>query len=123
MTHEEFESIVQEEFDTLPAPFKDAIENVRVIVEDAPSQKALEKTGYRSNSILLGLYEGVPLSVRGADYGVRPVVPDTITLYRRSIQFIARTEDDIRREIRSTLIHEIGHYFGMSERQIREAGY
>jgi predicted Zn-dependent protease with MMP-like domain len=123
MTHEEFERVVEEEFDALPSPFRDAIENVRVVVEDVPSQRALRRTGYRSGTILLGLYEGIPLGHRGSDYGARPVIPDTITLFRQGIESIARRDDEVRKIIRETLIHEVGHYFGMSEQEIRKAGY
>jgi predicted Zn-dependent protease with MMP-like domain len=73
--------------------------------------------------MLLGLYEGVPLPRRGIDYGVVPVMPDTITLFQNNIESIARSESDVRRQIRETLIHEIAHHFGMDEDEIREAGY
>jgi predicted Zn-dependent protease with MMP-like domain len=71
----------------------------------------------------LGLYEGIPVTKRGIDYGMYPVVPDTITLFQRNIEAACRTSGEIGRAIRDTLIHEIAHHFGFSEDEIREAGY
>jgi predicted Zn-dependent protease with MMP-like domain len=73
--------------------------------------------------MLLGLYEGIPLTRRGVDYGMYPVVPDRITLFKQNIEIIARDEQELRAKIREVLIHEIGHYYGMSETEIRRAGY
>ena len=82
-----------------------------------------ERRGLRSKRTLLGLYQGIPLTQRGSYYGMAPVIPDTITLYRKNIEAICRTDDEVRRQIVDTLIHEIGHYFGMNEDEIRSAGY
>ena len=122
MEKEEFESTAQGVFDALPAPFRDAVDNVRIIVEDEP-REAMRLKGYRPGSLLLGLYEGIPLPQRGSWYGMVPVVPDTITLYRKNIERVAVTPEEVPAIIRDTLIHEIGHYFGMTEREIRAAGY
>ena len=73
--------------------------------------------------MLLGLYEGIPLTRRGAEYGVYPVVPDTITLYQKNIEAVSRSDEEVRGTIRDVLIHEIGHYFGMTDAEIRKAGY
>jgi predicted Zn-dependent protease with MMP-like domain len=119
-----FEEIAQRVFDGLPAPFRDAIDNVAIAVEETPDPRVeRRRKGYRPGSLLLGLYEGVPLTRRGNDYGMYPVVPDRITLYRENIERVAETPEDVPGVIRDTLIHEIGHYFGMTERQIRAAGY
>jgi predicted Zn-dependent protease with MMP-like domain len=123
MDRETFERTAQEIFDSLPAPFRDAIENVHIVVEDLPQGASARLKGYRPGTLLLGLYEGVPLPRRGTEYGAYPVVPDTITLYQKNIEAIAGLDEPITGVIRDTLIHEIGHYFGMTERQIREAGY
>jgi predicted Zn-dependent protease with MMP-like domain len=119
-----FEEIAQRVFDALPAPFRDAIDNVAIAVEESPDPRVeRRRKGYRPGALLLGLYEGVPLTRRGNDYGMYPVVPDRITLYRENIERFAATAEDVPGVIRDTLIHEIGHYFGMTERQIRAAGY
>ena len=118
MDHDQFERIVEEEFERVPDLFRNNLENVRIVVEDEPPRQL-----HRGRGLLLGLYQGIPLSKRGNDYGVYPVVPDTITLFRKNIESIAADDEDIRHQIRVTLIHEIGHYYGMSEADIRQAGY
>jgi predicted Zn-dependent protease with MMP-like domain len=123
MTREEFEHMLQEAFDALPERFRVSIENVRVIVEEKESPRTRERVGVRSGSMLLGLYEGIPLTRRGSHYGMAPAIPDTITLYQRNIEAVARTPHEIRDVIRDVLIHELGHYFGMTEEEIRRAGY
>lgn len=112
-----FEQVVEEEYNNLPQMFRETLENIRIIVEDLPPAS---RKGRRS---LLGEYHGIPLTRRGADYGMYPVIPDTITLYQLNLEDLAAQEGDLRRHIRETLIHEIGHYFGMSEAEIRRAGY
>jgi predicted Zn-dependent protease with MMP-like domain len=123
MTREEFEHIVQEAFDSLPERFRASVENVRVIVEDKESPRTRERVGVRSGSMLLGLYEGIPLTRRGSHYGMAPAIPDTITLYQRNIEAVVRTRHEVSGVISDVLIHELGHYFGMNEEEIRRAGY
>jgi predicted Zn-dependent protease with MMP-like domain len=123
MLKEEFEKLAEEVFESLPGKFREAIDNVRIIVEERPVEVSAGRRGYHPRGILLGLYEGIPLNRRGPGYGMYPVLPDTITLFKSSIESIARDDEEIRTILRDTLIHEIGHYFGMSEREIRSAGY
>lgn len=120
MTRERFEKIAQAAFDSLPDVFTEKVDNVRIVVEDYPSDEELERVGGRRDS-LLGLYHGVPLPQRGTWYGAVPVVPDTITLYQKNIEAACKDEDEIERRIVEVLFHELGHYFGMNERQIRQA--
>jgi len=123
MTVDEFEKVAQEEFDALPAVVRDMIDNVHIVVEDAPNDDTLKKTGNPRGSILLGLYEGVPLTRRGTSYGMYPVTPDKITLYKSNIEATARTDGTVRKQIRDVLIHEIAHYYGLNEKEIRRAGF
>jgi predicted Zn-dependent protease with MMP-like domain len=120
MRQDEFEDIVEEAFHNLPAVFKDAIDNVEIIVEDQPNDAACRSVK-SSRESLLGLYHGVPLTQRGSWYGASPVLPDRITLYRKNIERLCSTDDEIRTRIYEVLCHEVGHYFGMNERQIRTA--
>ena len=120
MTRERFEVIAQEAFDSLPETFRSRIENVHIVVEDYPSEDVAGRGG-RNKFSLLGLYQGIPLTKRGTWYGASPTVPDKITLYQRNIEAASRSEDEIRRRIVEVLFHEIGHYFGMNESQIRNA--
>ena len=123
MSNEEFEILVQEVFESLPDQFQQNMENVRIIVENIPSNETLRKMRIRSSSDLYGLYEGVPLSKRGTWYGMYPVSPDTITLYKDNIERGARSKEDLRERIRHVVIHEIAHYYGMNEDEVRAAGY
>lgn len=120
---EEFERIAEEVFDTLPEVLQERIENVHIVVEDQPSEETKRRMKLSDSSILLGLYEGVPLNRRGTHYGSYPVVPDKVTLYQKNIESAAGTTTALREKIREVLIHEIGHYYGMTEEQVRDAGY
>ncbi|MEW6060690.1 MAG: metallopeptidase family protein [Bacteroidota bacterium] len=119
MTREQFEHIAQEAFDSLPATFRDRVENVQIVVEDYPSDDALDHAGDRYS--LLGLYQGIPLPHRGTWYGSSATVPDKITLYQKNIEAVCRDEEEIVLKIREVLFHELGHYFGMNEEQVRKA--
>jgi len=120
VTRERFEEIAQHAFDSLPKRFRHKVENVQIVVEDYPSSDARARTrGGRSG--LLGLYQGVPLPHRGTSYGMYPVGPDKITLYQANIEKMSTTEEQVERRIVEVLFHELGHYFGMSEREVRDA--
>ncbi|HEY6951740.1 MAG TPA: metallopeptidase family protein [Bacteroidota bacterium] len=120
MTKERFEEIAQGAFDSLPDQFRDSIENVHVVVEDYPPDELVENGHYGKYS-LLGLYQGIPLTRRGTWYGATPTGPDKISLYQKNIEASCSSEEEIRDRIIEVLFHEIGHYFGMSEKQIRSA--
>lgn len=122
-SHEEFERVVDETFAGLPERFSSSIENVHIVVEDRPAEHIGRRKGIRVEGLLLGLYEGVPLPRRGTGYGMYPVLPDRITLFKDNLECVSRDYNDLVRNIRETLMHEIGHYYGMTEQQIRAAGY
>jgi predicted Zn-dependent protease with MMP-like domain len=123
LEREEFEKIAQEEFEALPDAFRSRMENVHVVVEEIDSRPTRRRAGIYNGSMLLGLYEGVPLSKRGTNYGLFPVLPDRITLYQRNIESTVESKEHLRERVREVMIHEIAHHFGMSEREIRDAGY
>jgi predicted Zn-dependent protease with MMP-like domain len=123
MEDKEFEQVVAELFDRLPDKFREAIENLGVVVEDYPGEDLVRSLRLRSKHDLLGLYQGIPLTARGSWYGSHPVTPDTITLYKKNIESRVRSEEELRERIYEVLVHEVGHYFGMSEEEIRGAGY
>jgi predicted Zn-dependent protease with MMP-like domain len=114
MDRSRFEDIAEEAFNHLPALFKKKIENVEIVVEDVPFSSA-------QHSLLLGLYHGVPLTKRGTWYGMSPVLPDRISLYQKNIESVCSSDQEIREKIYEVLCHEIGHYFGMDEAQVRKA--
>jgi predicted Zn-dependent protease with MMP-like domain len=105
----QFEQLVLEALDTLPDELKARIENVAIVVEDAPPAN-------QSGESLLGLYEGIALTQRGESYHL--TAPDRITIFRRAVLAAATTRDEVRREIRDTVVHEIGHYFGLADREL-----
>lgn len=123
MERAEFEQIVERSFETLPDKFRSAIENLGIVVEDYPSEEVVRHFGLRSKRELLGLYQGIPLNHRGTWYGMSPVHPDRISLYQKNIESVCRREEEVPLKIQEVLIHEIGHYFGMTDEEIHEAGY
>jgi len=122
VTRDEFEDLVREVLDELPEEFAQRIDNVAVVIEDEPAPELLRSLGLHPHrDTLFGLYQGVPLHARGASYG--NVLPDKITIFYRPLLRACRTPDQIRRQVRTTVIHEIAHFFGMNDRQIRDLGY
>jgi predicted Zn-dependent protease with MMP-like domain len=110
VTREEFEDLVAEALDTVPAGLTALMSNVVVLVEDDAPDPGL-----------LGLYEGVPLTERGDTYA--GYLPDRITVYRRPLQAISRTRDDLVKEVRTTVVHEIAHHFGIDDERLHELGW
>lgn len=123
MDKKRFEVLVEEAFEELPEEFKARIENVHVVVEDLPDENDMRGTRIRNPYSLLGLYSGIPLNRRGPDYGVHPVLPDRIKLFQRNIERDCRSDREIEDRIKEVLIHEVAHYFGMTDQEIRKAGY
>jgi predicted Zn-dependent protease with MMP-like domain len=107
---EHFEDLVRDALDSLPAWVRERMVNVEVIVQDRPP---------RSEPNLLGRYHGVPLIKRG-EFHSGPVFPDTITLYRRTIERVSRSDDELRRVVAHTVEHEVAHFFGISDDRLRE---
>src|SRR5215469_229717 len=107
---ESFEQMVAKALDSLPAEFADRMKNVAVLVEHGPGPRGL-----------LGLYQGIPLTSRGVGYA--GVLPDKITIYQQAICAICDTEAEVVEQVRRTVIHEVGHYFGISDERLRELGW
>ncbi len=117
MEESEFKQVVLEEWERIPAHFKNKLVNVALLIEDEPVPTTLEEEGLLEGSTLLGLYTGTPLTERGEGYGMEATLPDTITLYRLPIldEALALEElpsDAVRTVVRETIWHEVGHYFG-----------
>ena len=119
MDRTRFEQLVGEALDALPEDFRDRINNVAVTVEDTPSPR--EERRFARGHLLLGLYQGQPLTRRDSRYGM--TFPDKITIYQKNIEAVCRTDDEIRRQVRKTVLHEIAHHFGIDDRRLRELGY
>jgi predicted Zn-dependent protease with MMP-like domain len=116
MPRERFEQLVEEAVRNIPAKFSRLIRNLTVMVEDFPSPEVYRKTGTPRDSLIFGLYHGVPFGKRGPGYGNVP--PDVISIYRRPIESVCRNESEIRAKIEEVLVHEIGHYFGFDDPQL-----
>jgi predicted Zn-dependent protease with MMP-like domain len=111
-----FERLVAEALDGLPSPFRERLANVAVTVAEWPSDDQARSVSLDASAELLGLYQGTPIGDRGTGYHLVP--PDRITIYRRPILERCRTELEVRDEIRATVLHEIGHYFGLSDDEL-----
>jgi predicted Zn-dependent protease with MMP-like domain len=116
MTRSAFERHVSDALATIPKRFRDAMRNIAIVVEDEPSVTLLREMDIDPPDTLFGLYQGVPLTERRWDYG--NALPDRIVLFQGPHERESRDEDDLVASIAETLIHEIGHYFGLSEEEI-----
>ena len=119
MERERFVKLVEEALDALPARFRKRIRNLAVLVEDRPREQSARK-GRRNGAedLVLGVYQGVPATEESV-WGL-PAGPNLIVLYQKNIEAVCSGDAEIRREIRQTLLHELGHYFGMSEAELED---
>lgn len=115
----QFEKIVARALDDLPKWVSQKMQNLAIVIHPWPTTKQMQKS-QKQGTTLLGLYEGIPLTRRGQAY--RLVPPDRITLFQRPLQGAARDEQELVQLVRRTIIHEIGHHFGLSERDLRDLG-
>jgi predicted Zn-dependent protease with MMP-like domain len=119
MDDKKFRKLVEEALNSLPKEFAEKLNNVIVTVDDFPTPYQLQKAKIPPWALLFGLYEGVPQTKRGVYYSS---IPDKITIFKNAIQRISQTEEGIKAQVRQTIIHEIGHHFGLSDAQLRKAG-
>ena len=117
MKREHFVKVVEEALDSLPQEFRSRIRNVAVLVEDFPPNQRSPQSG-QQRRLLLGLFHGVPMTKKSV-FDL-PTGPDYIVLYQKNIEAVCSSEDEIREQIRRTVIHELGHYFGMDENQLKD---
>jgi predicted Zn-dependent protease with MMP-like domain len=120
MKRARFEKLVQEAITDLPEEFRDRLRNVAVIIEDRPSDDLLDRMEVSPDDTLFGLYEGVPLTNRGFD---SPLYPDRILIFQEPIEDACHSEEEIREEVKVTVVHEIAHFFGLDDDYLEELGY
>jgi predicted Zn-dependent protease with MMP-like domain len=123
VSRKRFEKLVEQALDLLPPEFQAHLENVSVVIEDEPDPELLAEMGFDPDDpddTLFGLYEGVPLVERRYD---ESLLPDRITIFRGPLLDWAETEAEIVEEVRVTVLHEIGHFFGIDEDRLEELGY
>jgi len=116
-----FLALVREALDGLPDEFREALKNIHVDVEDWPDPDLLERLGYGRKGLLLGLYHGTPL-IKRRKWSV-PMMPDRIVIYKGPIEMVSSSDEDVKKKVRSTVLHEIGHFFGLDEKRLKENGY
>jgi predicted Zn-dependent protease with MMP-like domain len=112
VSRKRFEELVAEALDELPEWVQERLDNVDVLIEDDPPEEQPD---------LLGLYEGIPLTERGGGYF--GVLPDRISLFRRTLAHAAADEDDLVDLVAETVVHEVAHYFGISDERLAELGW
>ena len=117
MRCEDFTKVVEEVLDSLPRKFRRRIRNVAVLVEDLPPDQKPSKSG-KPKRLRLGLFHGVPMTHKSVFQ--LPTGPDYIVLYQKNIEAICSNDDEVREQIRRTVIHEFGHYLGMTEEQLKD---
>lgn len=118
MTEEEFENLVLGSFEELPEKIRNTIKNVAIVVEKKPTEEQLKKTGIKYGGFLLGLFEGIPQTQWGKNFGMN--LPDKITIFQESIENFAKNPEDIKKFVRNVVWHEVAHYFGFEEKEARK---
>jgi predicted Zn-dependent protease with MMP-like domain len=117
MKREHFVRAVEEALDSLPKEFRSRIRNVAVLVEDVPPNQPSPQTG-QQRRLLLGLFHGVPTTKKSI-FDL-PTGPDYVVLYQKNIEAVCSSEAEVREQIRLTVMHELGHYFGMDETRLKD---
>lgn len=122
MKDKDFDALVEDAVKLLPKEFGDILDNVNIFVADLPSRDQMLKMRRKGvGGLLLGLYEGIPQTKRGRGYGVGGNMPDRITIFKLPILRVSRNAEDVKVRVVETVLHEIGHHFGMSEDEIADA--
>lgn len=118
LSDEQFDQLITRAMDELPQKYIRGLDNVAIIYADTPTEEQKIKMKLDNQHVLLGLYEGIPLTQRGAGYTF--VLPDKITLFKHSILAVVRNEAELFEQIKRTLWHEIAHYYGLDHARIDE---
>lgn len=116
LTDEEFDRLITRAMDELPQAYISGLNNVAIVMADEPSDEQRQKLKLRHDSLLLGLYEGVPLTHRGGSQS--GVLPDKITLFKYPIMAVSNDDTSLFEQIKRTLWHEIAHYYGLDHDRI-----
>lgn len=113
----DFEELVTKAVKEIPEDFAKYLDNVEVTVAMWPN---LNQRRYAKGALLFGLYEGIPKTKRGLNYTM--VLPDKITIFQGPIELVAQTPEDVKRQVKKTVIHEIAHHFGISDKRLKQIG-
>jgi predicted Zn-dependent protease with MMP-like domain len=118
LTDTEFDALITRAMDELPQEYIRGLNNVAIVMADGPTEEQKQKMKLRDGTILLGLYEGIPLTQRGNGYSF--VLPDKITLFKFSILRVVHTPEQLFEQVKRTLWHEIAHYYGLNHTQMNK---
>ena len=116
----DFDAIIEKALEALPEEFKKYFTNITIMVEDYPSKK--ERGRPQQGELLLGLFKGVPYTRKGGFFDIPYPMPDKIILFQKNIESLCSSEKELIKLITETLIHEVGHYFGLSEKDLKRHG-
>ena len=119
LEQEEFEELVLDAIQDLPQELLSRLSNVAIVVQQWPTREQLDDAGLEGRGDLLGLYEGIPLTHRES-YNL--ALPDKITIFQGPLEAICKTRDDIAREVKETVAHEIAHHFGIDDERLHDMG-
>jgi predicted Zn-dependent protease with MMP-like domain len=120
LARKKFEEIVAEALDELPDEIAEAMTNVFVVVEEWPSREVLEDMELSNRYELLALYQGIPLTDRNTNYSA---LPDKITIFQGPLEALGGSQQELKKHIKKSVVHEIAHHFGIDDERIRELGY
>lgn len=121
LSDDEFEELVDEALESLPEEFQQYLRDVLIEVEDRPDADTARGLGLDDRRSLLGLYHGVPLTERSVQHSGR--LPDRITIYKTNIEAVCRSRKQVVKQVRTTVLHEVGHHFGLDEDDLESKGY
>jgi predicted Zn-dependent protease with MMP-like domain len=121
VSKQRFAELVEEALRELPPPFAQHLEEVSVEIKDRPTAKQLKNSGLDEDDLLLGLYVGHPMTQRSVEYS--GVLPDAIYIFQEDVELASDSEKQLVEQVRITVLHEIGHHFGMDEDDLEDLGY
>lgn len=116
-----FDQLVADAMNELPGSLKDRLSNVSVVIEDRPSSSVLEKLGLMKNRTLLGLFQGIPLNKKSVWQSAS--MPERITIFQENIETLCHSDEEIKQKIKEVVRHEVAHFVGFTEDEIRGLGY
>jgi len=117
----EFAALIQEAIAELPPKFAAALDEVSIELKDRPTRRQLRSVGLEDDELLMGLYTGRPLTVRSVEDG--PRLPDSIQIFQEDCEIACNSREQLLKEVRITVLHELGHHFGMNENDLDALGY
>ena len=121
LSDQEFEAVIEQALESVPPGFNKYLDEIVIDVEDMPDEAACQRVGIKDPRTLLGLYHGTPLNQRHVQAPYR--YPERIVIYKLNIERFCKSKQKMVAQIRKTVLHEIGHHFGLTEQQLRELGY